>query len=318
MRQQKTDRSFHKGRQDIHIQQQTVRLYPPRFEFSNRVLLLIVLLLLVFTLGLSNAFSVLNLEKAEFDTDRTEEATLTTISGKVIDKETGNDIEGALVTIIDSNQSALTNSEGWFTIENVKTGFCRLKAEKSGYQITILNINIISTRFQVLTFQLVPGEGQVTEGKQKDQEDENGDVLNRSPAILFVTFASFAVLSIILVVLRKQFWLAVIAVIVSMLSIGYFIGTVSGAIALVILFTIKNDFTVERVRQKIEPVKMTTLRHQKPLKRPARQHRISTTKSRLRTPPPLHSSPPLPPPPPPPPRRYSRYDGKPLPRPPRR
>ncbi|UCH87906.1 MAG: carboxypeptidase-like regulatory domain-containing protein [Thermoplasmata archaeon] len=229
-----------------HHRTPEVHIYHRRtfFESINkRVILAIILLILVFTLGLSNAFIIWKYDRQIFDPNRFEEASHITISGKVIDKETGELLEGVTISIKNANTSVKTNQDGWFTLENIETGIQTISAQKSDYKIGIKKVYITSTKIPIINFELIQGEGEIYEELVDDYDTNQKAEMDPAIAVIYGIFACFAIPAIVLIFYKKKFWLAAFFVILSMLSIGFIFGTIIGAFALILLFSIKNDFT---------------------------------------------------------------------------
>lgn len=248
---------------DWQIRYSTLQTAPAT---KKRGLLIIVLLIIVFALGFANMFLVLDYKKSNLDPNRFIEESLTTISGKVVDRDTGFNLEDVIIKIKGTNQSVITNKDGWFTIVDVNTGNIEIQASKSSYKILIKKALVTSTSIQVINFQLEKGSGEkyedlVGENVEKTRQDTNTNI-----AIVYGTMAALTVPAIIFVAFRRFFWFTVILIILSMLSMGFFAGTLSGALALITLVSIKDDFKTTRTQ--VRPIQDRTPKRQDITRRP--------------------------------------------------
>ncbi len=76
------------------------------------------------------------------------------VSGTVVDEETGELLVGVAVVIEETNQKVYTDFEGNFTFNNVKKGTYNVKAELISYeQLEVKNIKV-SKENEDLTFKL--------------------------------------------------------------------------------------------------------------------------------------------------------------------
>ena len=57
-----------------------------------------------------------------------------TIRGRVIDKESGQPVTAAQITVVGTSLGALTNNEGQYTINGVTAGQVTVRAARIGYQ----------------------------------------------------------------------------------------------------------------------------------------------------------------------------------------
>ena len=64
------------------------------------------------------------------------------ISGKVTDKQNGEPLIGATVTVRGSGASAVTDNSGSFTITNVKVGKVSIEISYVGYEDVVLTVTV--------------------------------------------------------------------------------------------------------------------------------------------------------------------------------
>ena len=89
---------------------------------------------------------------------------LGTISGKVFDNETGLFLEGATIQVENSDFFAITNSEGFFEINDVPTSSYNVKASFIGFKsLTLYNVIVKSAGNQSLQYGLNPSSEELDE-----------------------------------------------------------------------------------------------------------------------------------------------------------
>lgn len=79
-----------------------------------------------------------------------------TIIGKVVDKETGETLTGAMVIIKELNIGAATDINGEYNIINVKSGLYSLFAAFGGYTKQYKDSINVHSNFNVVNFELEP------------------------------------------------------------------------------------------------------------------------------------------------------------------
>ena len=89
---------------------------------------------------------------------------LGTISGKVFDNETGLFLEGVTIQVENSDFFAITNSEGFFEINDVPTSSYNVKASFIGFKtLTLYNVIVKSAGNQSLQYGLNPSSEELDE-----------------------------------------------------------------------------------------------------------------------------------------------------------
>lgn len=79
-----------------------------------------------------------------------------TLTGTVVDAETGDPLANANVFIAVSMRGTATNADGMFRLENVPLGAQRLYVSVIGYEPEARNLNLREARVHVLDFELQP------------------------------------------------------------------------------------------------------------------------------------------------------------------
>jgi hypothetical protein len=79
-----------------------------------------------------------------------------TLKGKVVDKETGETLTGAIVIIKELNIGAATDINGKYNIINVKSGLYSLFAAFGGYTKQYKDSINVHSNFNVVNFELEP------------------------------------------------------------------------------------------------------------------------------------------------------------------
>jgi hypothetical protein len=208
-----------------------------------------------------NGFTVMNYDENNMDPNRFVEVSHISVSGRVIDKDTGNSLEGVRIAIDGTNHSTATNQDGWFIIEQVETGAQNIQVSKSEYKNIKKEVLLTSDSLQVIHFELEKGDGDLIEGSEQVSDEKSKGELKPFGGGLYILFAFFTIPAIMLIYFRKNFWMASLFIILSMLSFGYIFGTVTAGVALVLLFTMKNDFdtrswtTVLASRRRYQPTR---------------------------------------------------------------
>jgi len=102
------------------------------------------------------------------------------ISGKVVDKETGEPLPGATVVIVGTQQGAATDADGEYVIINVPPGVYSLRASFVGYGDQVVeNVEVNSGFTTIVNFELRPGielEEVVVLGERLIRQDETSSV----------------------------------------------------------------------------------------------------------------------------------------------
>jgi CarboxypepD_reg-like domain/TonB-dependent Receptor Plug Domain len=98
-----------------------------------------------------------------------------TISGKILDNETGESVPGASIQVVGTNRGAAANVEGLFSIPDLTQGTIELKITAVGYSPLIKTLVLTDSKDQHLTFKLasqaVPMGEVIVETKETSQRD---------------------------------------------------------------------------------------------------------------------------------------------------
>ena len=88
-------------------------------------------------------FTVSLVQASNGDTKNAENAMMTTsVSGKVLDKSTGEALVGVKVTVNESGKSTYTDFDGNFTIDGVKPGMVQLSTSYISYKEKVETIDV--------------------------------------------------------------------------------------------------------------------------------------------------------------------------------
>lgn len=106
-----------------------------------------------------------------------------TLTGTVVDAETGDPLPNANVIIANSMQGTATNADGGFRLSNVPLGAQRLHVSMVGYESASRNLNLRESGVQTIDFALEPtvveGEGVVVEAERDEQWQERFERFQR-------------------------------------------------------------------------------------------------------------------------------------------
>ncbi len=86
-----------------------------------------------------------------------------TISGIILDKENGKVIQGASISIANTNKGSISKENGKYTITNLPLGKAQLIISYTGYTTIDTLINLVSQSNQVLNFSLAAEKGELEE-----------------------------------------------------------------------------------------------------------------------------------------------------------
>ena len=86
-----------------------------------------------------------------------------TLSGKIIDRESGESIPSAAVMVVGTTRGAAADVEGLFSLPDLDKGWVEIKISALGYQPLSKKLDLRSGRDQHLLYKLVPEAVQMTE-----------------------------------------------------------------------------------------------------------------------------------------------------------
>lgn len=208
----------------------------------KRLWLAIILLIIVFILGISHGVSSLYSGSPEHIDSGLLSPNTVDIDGTVIDFNTGRPIQGCEVRLLGSGKIDLTNSDGYFLINDVPVGDQEIQAQAAGYSKIIKRVTVASEQPANFNFELKPGvTTEIYDESVQTLEKPDND-LNIS-AIMIIIFACFAILAIILIWQRNFYQLCVFCTFLSILSFGMGFGFVIGLLALILILLSSTGFS---------------------------------------------------------------------------
>jgi len=216
---------------------------------EKRLSLAIILLIIVFFLGLIHGAMSLHWGQSEPISSDNIELTAVDIDGTVIDFSTGRPIPNCRVTVVDTGQSDLTNSDGYYYIPNVEIGNKEITTEVSGYAKVIKKITVASEQPANFNFELKPGVNVVTIDETISTIEKQKNTINIF-AIIILLLACFAILAIFLIRFRNMFKVCAFSAFLSALSFGIGIGLALGLVAFVLILFSSSAFTNNKSNNK--------------------------------------------------------------------
>ena len=188
---------------------------------------------------------------------------ITSIEGKITD-ESGNPLDGAKITIMESHLSATTDEYGNYTINGIPMRYHQIKIEKEGFNTVIYNTFIIrhdevensnnqkndlkvyfNTSTDDFDFQMSEGSDTYTYGSTRSPINQFMDKFGGWIAGFGVITLICSVLSVIggyFSIRRKNYAIALLCSIAAIFSFGFFIGSMLAIIALIILILASDEF----------------------------------------------------------------------------
>jgi hypothetical protein len=167
------------------------------------------------------------------------------ISGYVRDED-GIHLANVTVNIHGTAFFTNTNSEGFYTIENVKEGNYEVEATLFGYGTVTKRVTIDSTKPLMVDFILEEGGLDKTINERRGSNLSDLRNLNQTTAFFIVIYGSFAFLGGILAFLQRYYWIAMFGalcgVISGALSIGFIIAPILSIIALIFILSNQEEF----------------------------------------------------------------------------
>jgi hypothetical protein len=209
---------------------------------ENRLSIAIIILIIVFFLGLIHGAMSLQWGYAEPISSDNIELTAVDIDGTVIDFSTGRPIPNCRVTVVDTGQSDLTNSDGYYYIPNVEIGNKEITTEVSGYAKVIKKITVASEQPANFNFELKPGVNVVTIDETISTIEKPKNTINIF-AVIILLLACFAILAIFLIHFRNMFKICAFSAFLSALSFGMGFGLALGLVAFVLIILSSSAFT---------------------------------------------------------------------------
>ena len=221
-------------------------------EFWTKPKLAAVILVFVFILGIGNAITniVYTAEIAPDDATIANDASSTvTISGTVMDFDTTVPIGDARVNILGTGHSTVTNTEGFYVLENVPEGEHTISVYASGYKTLNKKITLTLVPERMIDFELEKGSGTViTDDSSSDTglNTGNTDQANNESwnfiGYLILLFSISAIFSAYLAYNQFMFWLCGLTAFIAIFSIGFGIGIFLGIIALMLILVSKDIY----------------------------------------------------------------------------
>ncbi len=207
----------------------------------NGLKIAFILLILVFILGVAHGANSLVQRTEQPINSELDESTTVDIQGKVIDFQSGTPIGNCKVTILKTGQSTTTSVDGQYFIPNVKAGVYDVKAEAEGYKKIIKTVTVDPELLGSVNFEMRSGVGEQNIDQSVVMEEKVKQSVNYI-GLLIILFSCFALVSAFLIRRRNLFGLCMISAFISILSIGAFVGTFLGIIALILIMMSRTEF----------------------------------------------------------------------------
>jgi hypothetical protein len=205
-----------------------------------------ILLIIVFIWGIVSAvtiamFEIHLLALTEFEDDNRAD-----ISGFVTDEE-GHSLVNATVAIHGTQHFAKTNSEGFYTIEDVREGEYEVEASLKDYGSVTKRVSLNANSPTLVNFILEEGGYDKTINERYGSNLSDLRYLNFATAIFIVIYSSLALMGGILAYFQRFYWIAMFGslcgIISGILSIGIIIAPILSIIALILIVRHQDEFT---------------------------------------------------------------------------
>jgi hypothetical protein len=206
-----------------------------------RLLAASVLLCVTFVLGVVNAF-VSDPMAAQVETpeDIFSEGR-GTLSGKVIDMETGEGLPDVTMDLLGTGHTTKTDDDGWYFIHELEDGDYTLVASLDGYGELHRKITFSSSYPHTEDMELMEDGGVVRE--------DHRDPLRQEPyrdaghlRLLMGVLTVPALVAAVLALRREMFWLAVTGAFLGAFSLGFGVGAFCSLLALALILSAKELF----------------------------------------------------------------------------
>lgn len=211
------------------------------FTPERRLRLAQILLIIVFILGLANGMNSLVHGTAEQISSDIEGTNTVDIHGKIIDYYSGTPIKNCKITILDTGQSTITDSNGQYFISNIDVGDHEIKAEANGYTNIIKKVTVDPELLGSIYFELKTGTGTSTVDESKVTVEKGENNLNIF-AIIIIIISFFALLAILLIHQRNLFKICAFSAFLSILSFGFVLGMFLGLAAFILILSSSASF----------------------------------------------------------------------------
>ena len=232
---------------DLHSVKESLLPANIREQSKKKSGIAAMLLLVVFILGISNAFVTLAFGLGQ-DADDTPDNAVT-VAGTVYYKDEGV-VEGAYVELVGTDREYTTTAEGKYWLHDVKPGEITIKVTHEDYGTAIVKAEIedrkgeLPPEFDVM----LPDKGEET---KKDLTNGSGDGMKVNTvfflSFLVFLFASlFALLGAISCLLSRNFKTAKYGAFVGVLSFGFLIGSILAFAAVLLILVSKKEFEKKR------------------------------------------------------------------------
>ncbi len=150
-----------------------------------------------------------------------------TLNGEVV-------VPQATVEVIGTDINVKTNSEGFYHIEELPKNRYDIKVSKDGYGYHSKRVNIPSEGSTIiLDFQL--GNGNRKDDVRVDSNEQNDENELNKAAILVIFGCACAAATVIIIRFTNLFYLPFLTGILSMLSFGFFFGSLCAVIGSIML-----------------------------------------------------------------------------------
>jgi hypothetical protein len=201
-----------------------------------------ILLIIVFVLGLLHGINSLLTGYITPITTEEDKPEYSDISGTIIDNRTGRPIKNCKIIVLKTGQTSVSNTDGQYFIPNVKAGIHRISADSSGYIKVIKRVTVDPELMGRINFELDEGIGNkaIDESITLTEQNKNEDVNIFS--VLILIFAFFGIVSALLAFRRTFFLICSFCAFISIMSIGFFIGSFLAIIAFILIVSSTEGF----------------------------------------------------------------------------
>ena len=186
------------------------------------------------------------------------------IEGKVLDSDQ-TVIEGVEVSIEGTDQSAITDSTGYYKINNIEAGYHEIRIDKEGYEtitfesfLPFFSIGFNDDNKKVygagqleikdgkeFDFIMDEGTGAVTYGRDEDTTDKLLEGVHGTLTIIGIIVLICSIIALIggiSSIKRGNYSLAIVGGIAGIFSFGFLFGTILAVIALLLLILSSDSF----------------------------------------------------------------------------
>ena len=167
------------------------------------------------------------------------------LDGKIISNSAG--VQGVIVRIEQNNRSTITNADGEYRFDNIKSDDIVLIVEANGFMTERRNVTIAPAIFtdpdNHEDFELVPGNGTIMSGSHSPAVQIRIYEQLQTCAMVMIVIAVLVLLAAVCTILRKRYPLALFGAVMGVLAITFwYIPTLLCAIAALLIILDRNKF----------------------------------------------------------------------------